>query len=64
MLYADSCSVIRVRWSQDIRRSVTRGDLVPCDANGAPVTVTLAASPNELPGGRIKIDRTKKGPTS
>lgn len=64
MLYADSNSVIRVRWSQDIRRSIGRGDLVACDMNGAPVTVMLAAAPNELPGGRIKIDRAKKGPTS
>jgi len=47
--------VCRVRYSQDVRRSIARGDLIPCDMNGAPVTVTLAAAPSELPGGKLDL---------
>lgn len=45
----------RVRYSQTTRRSVARGDLIPCDMNGAAVGVALAAAPDELPGGRVSI---------
>lgn len=62
LLYADFVTVIRVRRSQDVRRAVARGDLIPCDMNGAPVTIHLARAPEELPGGRIAIS-PKKGPT-
>lgn len=49
--------IIRVRYagSQTIRRSIGRGDLIPCDMNGAAVGVALAASADELPGGRVII---------
>ena len=53
--------IVRVRYakSQSIRRSITRGDLIPCDMNGAAVGVSLAACPRELPEGRIKIAQRK-----
>lgn len=47
--------VDRVRFSQSIRRSIARGDLIPCDMNGAACVVELAAAPEELPGGRIDL---------
>lgn len=65
LLYANSSTIVRVRRSQDIRRACGRGDLIPCDMNGAPVMLHLAGAPEELPGGRIAIERSpKKGPTT
>jgi hypothetical protein len=52
--------VVRVRFagSQTVRRSIARGDLIPCDMNGTEVpTFELAAAPDELPGGRIVLAR-------
>lgn len=57
LLLADEDSVIRVRYSQAIRRAIGRGDLVPCNMDGAPCTVALAAAPAELPAHRL----AKKG---
>lgn len=54
--------VIRVRFagSQNVRRSIGRGDLIMCDMNGAPVSsAELAASPDELPGGCVRIAERK-----
>lgn len=48
-LYVEHGCVERVRYSQTVRRSLGRGDLISCDLNGAPVTVTLAAAPMEIP---------------
>ena len=45
----------RVRYSQDVRRAIGRGDLVPCDMNGAPCGVELAAAPDEIDGYKIAI---------
>lgn len=54
--------VHRVRYSQDVRRSIGRGDLVPCDMDGAPCVVELAAAPDDLPGYKIAIAaKPKKG---
>jgi hypothetical protein len=64
MLYVEHTTVCRVKYSQSIRRSIARADLVPCDMNGAPVpSVHLADAPDDLPGGKIIIDRStaKKG---
>lgn len=49
--------IVRVRYagSQTVRRSIGRGDLIPCDMNGASVGVALAFAPDELPGGRVII---------
>lgn len=57
LLYARPGEIIRVRCakSQAIRRSIGRGDLIPCDMNGAAVGVELAASAEELPDGRVII---------
>lgn len=42
--------VVRVRYSQSVRRSIARGDLIPCNMSGAAVpSVDLAAAPAELP---------------
>lgn len=52
--------ICRVRYSQDIRRSIARGDLIPCDMNGADVGVHLddAAAPEDLD----VIQRDTRGP--
>lgn len=57
LLCAVPGEIIRVRYarSQTIRRAIARGDLIPCDMNGAAVGVDLAAAPEEIPGGRVKI---------
>lgn len=57
LLYARPGEIIRVRYvgSQAIRRAIARGDLIPCDMNGAAVGVALAAAAEELPGGRLVI---------
>lgn len=47
-LYITAGSVRRVRYSQAIRRAINRGDLVPCDANGAQCAIALAAAPDDL----------------
>jgi len=45
---------VRFRGSHTVRRSLNRGDLIPCDMNGAQVaSAQLAAAPDELPGGKI-----------
>jgi hypothetical protein len=50
-LQVTSGHVCRVRYSHTIVRSIGRGDLIMCDANGAPVaSVELAASPQEIDG--------------
>lgn len=55
--------IIRVRFagSSTIRRSIGRGDLIPCDMSGSVVpSVDLAAAPDELPEGRIVIARIER----
>lgn len=47
--------VHRVRYSQDVRRAIGRGDLIPCDMNGARVGIELAAAPDDLPGYKVTI---------
>lgn len=55
-LRVTSAFVDRVRYSQSVRRSIARGDLIPCNMSGAGVpSLHLAAAPAELPGGRIEI---------
>ena len=50
-LRVTAASVRRVRYSQDVRRAIGRGDLIPCNMSGAAVpSVDLAAAPHELPG--------------
>ncbi len=39
--------VARVRYSQDIQRSIKRGDLIPCRLDGTPVQDIAHASPPE-----------------
>ena len=55
--------VVRVRYSQSIRRAISEGhgrrDLVMCDMNGNAVdSAELAAAPDELPGGKISLKDT------
>lgn len=55
--------VIRVRFagSHTVRRSIGRGDLIPCDMSGSAVpSIELAAAPEEIPEGRIVLDRKAK----
>ncbi len=50
--------VRRVRYSQTTRRSIARGDLIPCDMNGTAVaSVELADAPSELKDGRVPVQR-------
>lgn len=57
LLLVEHGFIDRVRYSQAIRRSIGRGDLVPCDMNGASVaSAELADSPDDI-GGRIEIAR-------
>jgi hypothetical protein len=45
---------VRYRGSQSVRRSIARGDLIPCNMSGAAVpSIDLAAAPNELEGGSM-----------
>jgi hypothetical protein len=54
-LHVVAPNVYRVRYSQAIRRACGRGDLIPCDANGAPVaSLELAAAPDDLKAGKAK----------
>ena len=55
--------VHRVRYSQDIRRSIKRGDLVPCNLEGQTVGLELAAAPNDLPDGRIDLAQRDSKPS-
>ncbi len=55
LLYVEPSTVCRVRYSQTIRRALSRGDLIACNMDGAPSTVTLAAAPEDLPGGKISL---------
>lgn len=62
-LHVTSGVVCRVRYSQDVRRSIGRADLIPCDMNGASVaSVELAAAPDELPGGKIDLSKRTATP--
>lgn len=56
-LFVEGAHVRRVAYSQDIRRSIGRGDLIPCDMNGAATTVELADSNTSLHEGKIVIER-------
>lgn len=41
--------VARVRYSQSVRRSIARGDLIPCNMSGAAApSIDLADAPEEL----------------
>lgn len=55
--------VARVRYagSQSIRRAIARGDLIPCNMDGALVaSVDLAACPQEMPEGTKRPRATAK----
>jgi hypothetical protein len=59
ILYVKPGWISRVRYSQSIRRSITRLDLTLCNMDGAPVaSCELAAAPTDF--GKIEI---KKGGT-
>src|SRR5262249_30685076 len=63
LLFASEGAVVRGRYagSQSVRRAIARGDLIPCDMNGASVaSAELAAAPDELPGGRIVLERRER----
>lgn len=57
LLCVEHGSIVRVRLSQATRRAIARGDLVPCNMDGAEVGVELADAPADLPGGRILLPR-------
>lgn len=57
---SDDIARVRFLGSGAIRRSIARGDLIPCDMNGATVDVDAAAAPAELPGGAAKIAKPNK----
>lgn len=61
VLYVTDDVIARVRYSQTTRRSINRGDLIPCDMNGAAVGVALAAAPADLPGGKVPRPAAKTG---
>jgi|1185.fasta_scaffold120431_2 hypothetical protein len=60
LLYADDATVIRVKYSQAIRRSITRGDLIPCNMDGVSCAVALAAAKDELAEPRLAKKGTPK----
>lgn len=64
LLHVRPGTICRVRYSQDIRRSINRGDLVACNMDGADVGVHLddAAAPDELEGGIIDLSARKSKP--
>jgi hypothetical protein len=52
--------VERVRYSQSIRRSIARGDLIPCNMSGAAVaSVELATSLDEMPASKLVKETSK-----
>lgn len=44
LLLVEPGRVTRVRYSQDVRRSVARGDLLPCNLHGTTVALEQAAA--------------------
>jgi len=48
LLYVEAGTVARVRCSGHVRRSIDRGDLIPCTADGKPVELEQAGSPEVL----------------
>lgn len=48
MLFVDPGTVCRVRYSADVRRAITRGDLVPCGLDGKPVELEKAGCTKQL----------------
>jgi hypothetical protein len=60
LLHADDKTVIRVKYSQAIRRSITRGDLIPCNLDGVSCAVERAAAKDELPEPRLAKKGTPK----
>lgn len=56
LLFVEAGHVAKVRYSSDIRRSINRGDLIPCDLEGHTVDVAKAEAPEEFDGGRITSD--------
>ncbi len=47
-LFVIAGRVSRVRHSQDVRRAIKRGDLIPCDLNGKPCDLAKADSPKAM----------------
>ncbi len=65
MLYVEHGRVTRVAYSQDVRRSIARGDLVPCTLEGAKVeTLDEADAPESLESGAhvtdVDLDNAKR----
>lgn len=55
--------IVRVRYagSSAIRRSIARGDLIPCNMDGKrAASAEAAAARDELPGGRVIVGRDAK----
>lgn len=55
-LHVTEHTIDRVVYSQDVRRSIGRGDLLPCDSAGNLVTlanIAIAAAPDALPEHRM-----------
>lgn len=60
---AEAGVIIRVRFagSHTIRRSIARGDLIPCTMAGSVApSIELAAAPDELPEPRLVIERIER----
>lgn len=58
-LRVTSADVAKVRYSRTTMRAIGRGDLIPCDMNGARVGVHLAIPPDDMES--IVPVRPKKG---
>lgn len=58
LLFVDAGTVAKVRYSSDVRRSINRGDLIPCDLDGHAVdSIDKAEAPAEFDGGRITSEK-------
>lgn len=56
ILFVTSEGVTRVRYSQDVRRSINRGDLIPCTLDGKKCDLEKANSPKAMHVGSHATD--------
>ena len=57
LLHVEPGRVTRVRYSQDVRRAVNRGDLIPCGLDGRACALARADAPNALDTGPHVTDQ-------
>ena len=62
LLYVEHGRVTRVKYDQDLRRSIARGDLIPCKLDGSPISTLVEAEPLQSGGPHVTEDDRKAAP--